>query len=101
MYIVMNHFSNENIGEFGRVSHFSKAYPTLEMAKAAVDHEVEEDRALRADADSLIPVTDDESVREKIDFATDDDYVYVAGLMNEDFERYHSIYAVIEVNIDA
>lgn len=96
MFIVMNHYSNENINEFGQINHFTRAYSTLEAAKKAIANEVREDRASRDDDENLLAIETDDVCLPILD-----DIVYAAGIANpDDFERYHSVYVVIEVTED-
>lgn len=92
MFIIMTHYSNENIGEFGNIGVWSNGYSTLEAAKRAADTAFAEDWMNRGSHEGCVSVTADDEL------PFDDIPVYCVGeALDGGFESYHNVYAVFEV----
>lgn len=101
VFVVLSHYSNENICEFGVANVFNRAYSTFEAAKDAVDREVTEDRENHGQEPIASGTESEEKFAEQAACILGDaDYLYVAGDISEDgADCYHSIYAVIELEV--
>lgn len=100
MFLIMKHYSNENISEFGRIHLFPEVYRTLDAAKKAVMEEFRrEDEYLPFDEEPE-PVHDiDKDVCSHI-FTSYDSPECIIGRYDEDnFEGNHNIFAIFKVNM--
>ena len=89
-FVILSHYSNENIGEFNAVG-LHGLYSSLDSAKKGADAMLKEDEENGCHGEA-IPYTTD---------GIFDDYpLYVAGVCEEDnFEAYHNLYAVFSCNL--
>lgn len=100
MYIIISHYSNESIGEFDNIGVQPKAYATLDEAKAAADKLLREDQENGADHGDVIFFSSDESAWYGLPFDDPTAVQYCVGEeLKDDFEVYHNLYAVFQVNM--
>lgn len=93
MFIILSHYSNENIGEFDSIGVLPGVYETLEDAKAAADAAFAEDLANGIDHGETVRISDTTGV---IPFSPDP--VYVTGEeIDGYFTGFHNIYTVFSV----
>lgn len=94
-FVILSHYSNENIGEFNVVG-LHGLYSSLDSAKKAADAMLKEDKENGCHGEA-IPYTTDDCCNNGI---FDDYPLYVAGVWEEDnFEAYHNLYAVFSCNL--
>lgn len=94
-FVILSHYSNENIGEFDSVG-LRGLYTSLDSAKEKADAMLKEDKENGCHEDA-IPYTTDDCCENGI---FDDYPLYVAGVWEEDnFEAYHNLYAVFPCNL--
>lgn len=92
VYIVLNHYSNENIGEFNSIG-VCGAHLTLDAAMKAADKLFAEDKENGCHHDTIPFTMDDCS-------AFDESPEYVIGEMEENgYESFHNFYAVFAMDI--
>lgn len=92
VYIVLNHYSNENIGEFNSIG-VCGAHLTLDAAMKAADKLFAEDKENGCHHDTIPFTMDDCS-------AFDESPEYVVGEMEEGgYESFHNFYAVFAIDI--
>lgn len=94
MYIILNHYSNESIGEFDSVQVMSTCYDEQAAAIAAADAMLAEDIDNGIERET-VPV-------ESSDIGGIDEMynapVYIAGVMEQDnYDCFHNVYLVFEV----
>lgn len=94
MFIIINHYTNEDISEFDRIAVMEQGYSEQAAAVAAAD------AMLATDIEEGI---ERETVPTELDdiLALDESWncpVHIAGVMTPDgYEHYHNIYMVFEV----
>lgn len=91
MYIVVNHYSNENIGEFDEVNILPDTFSNEQAAYAYAAARLAEDVANRVERHT-VPVS-----AEKCPFSLSMNIVCSIGEADEDFDRFHNIYAVVQL----
>lgn len=93
-YVIMNHYSNENICEFNSVSIMEKALFSLDEAKKAADAAFAEDKENGIDHGDTEPITADNCT------AFDEAPLYCVGEAETDnYECYHNFYAVFPIKL--
>ena len=92
-YVILSHYSNENIGTFDSVAVCGKVYMDLASAKKAADEMLADDKKNGCHGNA-VPYT----LGDCKEF--DDPPLYIAGeWAKDDFEHYHNFYAVFEQNM--
>ena len=89
MYIIISHYSNENIGEFDTIGVHPNAYPTLDAAKKAADELFRADRENGIERTGMVSVSSEDGSWSGLPF--DDPSA------EDDFDVYHNVYAVFKV----
>lgn len=93
-YVVVNHYSNENISEFDSVSILEKAFFSLDDAIKAANAAFAEDKANGVDHGDTEPITADNCT------AFDEAPLYCIGEAEPDnYECYHNFYAVFPISV--
>lgn len=93
-YVVVNHYSNENISEFDSVSILEKAFFSLDNAIKAANAAFAEDKANGVDHGDTEPITADNCT------AFDEAPLYCIGEAELDnYECYHNFYAVFPISV--
>lgn len=96
LFIILSHYSNENIGEFDRVN-IHGLFRSLDSAKKAADAMLAEDNKENSFHQDDIPFTTDDCCEKGV---FEECPVYVAGQVEEgNFNSYHNIYAVFGVSL--
>lgn len=91
-YIVANHYTNENIGEFDVVTIFPDVFPTPEEAFEFADSHFKDDVRNGCEHDTVPASAAD------CPFSSQTDIVSSIGEAEEkNFNSYHNVYAVISV----
>ena len=92
MYLVVSHYSNEDIGEFNSVG-IHGVYESFEQAKANADKRFQEDKENGVDHGDVRAMGNDDNE----EFA---DAVYTVGEELEGgYNCYHNFYAVVPVSV--
>ena len=92
-YVILSHYSNEDIGTFDSVAICGGVHMSLESAKKAADEMLAVDKE-NGCHDDAVPYTLDDCKE------FDDLPLYIAGeWVKDEFERYHNFYAVFEQNM--
>lgn len=99
MFVIMNHYGNENIGEFGKVHVFPELYKSLEAAKNAAKYFFKEEEGQC--------ISDDNGTPEPHEITADmcgnicinlDTPVCIIGRYDQNnFDGNHNIYAIFEL----
>ena len=94
-FIILSHYSNENIGEFNAVG-LHGLYSSFDSAKKAADAMLKEDEENGCHGEAIPYTTDD-----CCDNGIFDDYpLYVAGVQEKDnFNAFHNFYAIFSCNL--
>lgn len=99
MFVIMKHYGDENISEFGKIHLFPELYYTLDAAKKAVMEEFRrEDEYLHSDKE-LEPVHDiDKDVCSHIFTLCDSPECVIGRYDKDNFDGNHNILAIFKVN---
>lgn len=94
-FVILSHYSNENIGEFNAVG-LHGLYSSFDSAKKAADAMLKEDEKNGCHGEAIPYTTDD-----CCDNGIFDDYpLYVAGVQEKDnFNAFHNFYAIFSCNL--
>lgn len=96
LFVILSHYSNENIGEFDRVG-VHGSYRSLDAAKKAADAMLAKDNKENSFHQDDIPFTTDDCCEKGV---FEEYPLYVAGQVEEgNFNSYHNIYAVFGVSL--
>lgn len=98
MYIIISHYSNENIGEFDTIGVHPNAYPTLDAAKKAADELFRADRENGIERTGMVSVSSEDGSWSGLPFDDPSAVEYCVGeALEDDFDVYHNVYAVFKV----
>lgn len=89
-YVILSHYSNEDIGTFDSVAVCGKVYMNLASAKKAADEMLADDKEDGCHSNAVPYTLDDCKEFDNLP-------LYIAGeWVKDEFERYHNFYAVFE-----
>lgn len=92
MYLVVSHYSNDDISEFDRVG-LHAIYESFELAKADADKRFKEDKENGIQRDNVLAMENDDNDEFE-------DAVYTVGEESEDnYNCFHNFYAVVPVPV--